>query len=369
MAHFGLIRLQGDDGRGFVDLTHPHLATVPQRAALDRDFANGRLRVVVASAPVGAATVQGATSWLLPVGTAYSTSLDVWGEPLRDACFAELRTRGNLHRQLAVRAFLQDCVANRSELRQWATMRSASFLQPYWHVDNVEHGRRLLRQALGRTGFEVDARRRPHKATKQQNYLRRLDDPRDRKCYACDGAAVETTEHVLLRCPHRVLAQLRQEARTWLRALAREPEAVAVARSAGAQPPDFGNDTDLWVVLQACGSLGPAPVLQPAAVPAAGGGEFVADPARARDAAAWLSALVQPWTSAIRDARRTRTPQAFVGGRLLAGVAAHSLRVREARKKLLRSVPAFRNRDLDPAFGPVVDPGGPAGAGSQAAPS
>ena len=100
----------------------------------------------------------------------------------------------------------------------------------------------------------------------------------------------------------------------------------------------------------------------------AGGVAFVMDPARARDAAAWLSALTLPWVSAIRDPHRKRIPQALVGGRLMAYVAAHSLRVRRARKKLLRAVPAFKTRDLDPMFGPGAAPGGPAAAGPQAAP-
>ena len=160
---------------------------------------------------------------------------------------------------MAVRAFLQDCVAtgNHSALRQWALMRSASFLQPYFHIDNAEHGRRLLRQVLGRTGFELDTRRRPHKATKTQNFLQRLNDPAAQLCYSCAGMAVESTEHVLLHCPHVDLVLHRVAARAWLQEVARDPEAVGLARDAGTVVPDFTNDTDLWVVRRRVGQWDP----------------------------------------------------------------------------------------------------------------
>ena len=351
MAHFGLVTLEGrrPGAIGFTPLLHPHKATALQSAATDALLAGGELRVVVTARRPGEAMELGVNAWSLPDTTMYSSAMDEWSEPLELACFAALRRRANPHRQLAVQEFHRAQVDNGGALRRFAMWSRASFRQPYLNLDNVHAVRLLMRLRMDLRGEDAE-RRRPHQATHNIRALDRIDNPAHRPCYLCwhtRGVWVrETGAHVSLFCGHPAMVTARAAIRAQLTMLAQDPEVFLLAPA----PPDFHDDSVLWTVLMLCVSLGPTPVLhRVAALDGAGG--FVLDVARARGAAAWLQTLSQPWVASFRDPRRRRSPQAYAGGRVFTYVAGQVQLLWRLRRQLLRAVPAYKTRALDPGRG------------------
>ena len=82
-----------------------------------------------------------------------------------------------------------------------------------------------------------------------------------------------------------------------------------------------------------------------------GPGGFTLNEARARGAAAWLHTLSQPWVASLRDPRRRRAPHLFVGCRVLSYIAGQVQHLWRLRRRLLRAVPAYKSRALDPGRG------------------
>ena len=350
MAHFGLVTLEGRrPGGGFVPLLHPHKATAMQHAATDALFNGGHFRVVISARRRGEAINVGENAWSLPEMTVYSSALDDWSEPLEQACFAALRRRCNAYRQTLARAIHQEQVDDGRALRRFAQWSPASFRQPYLYLDNVQAVRLLMRLRMDLRGEDAE-RRQPHEATHNMRALDRIDNPAHRPCYVCwhffGVWARETGAHVSLFCRHPAMIVARAAIRAHLAILALDPEVLLVAPAA----PDFHDDSVLWTILMLCMSLGPTPVLhQVAALEGVGG--FALNVARARGAAAWLQALSEPWVASFRDPRRRRTPQAYAGGRVFAYVAEQVQRLWQLRRQLLRTVPAYRTRALDPRRG------------------
>ena len=149
-----------------------------------------------------------------------------------------------------------------------------------------------------------------------------------------------------LFCSHPAMVAARDAIRVHLTLLAQDPEVFRLAPT----PPDFRNDSVLWTVLMLCISLGPTPVLHRIAAREGLGG-FVPEVARARGAAAWLQTLSQPWVASFRDPRRGRAPHSFAGGRVFSFVGGQVQLLWRLRRRLLRAVPAYRTRALDPGRG------------------
>jgi hypothetical protein len=353
MAHFGLVTLEGRRAGagppGYVPLLHPHKASAQQKAATDALFAGGRFRVVVTARHPGEALALGMTAWALPDTAVYSSSLDDWSEPLQQACFAALRRRGNARRQRVVQTFHEEQAQDGGALRRFAQWSPASFRQPYLNLDDVHAVQLITRLRMDLRGEDAE-RRRPHAAAHNMRALDRIDDPAHRPCYLCwhhgQVWARETGAHVSLHCSHPAMVAARALIRAELTMLAQDPEVFQVAPP----PPDFRDDSVLWTVLMLCVSLGPAPVLHLVAAHEGAGG-FVLDVARARGAAAWLRALSEPWVAAIHSPRRPRPPHAYAGARVFAAVAGQVQRLWRLRRRLLRAVPAYRSRALDPGRG------------------
>ena len=351
LAHFGLVTLEGcrAGGPGYVPLLHPHRASAQQKVATDALFAGGRLRVVVSARHPGEAVTLGVTAWALPDTAVYSSSLDDWSEPLQQACFTALRRRGNARRQQLVQAFHLDQAQSGGALRRFALWSPASFRQPYLNLDDVHAVQLVARLRMDLRGEDAE-RRRPHLAAHNVRALDRIDDPEHRSCYLCwhHGKVLvrETGAHVSLFCTHPDMVAARAQTRAELTMLAQDPEVFRLAPA----PPDFRDDSVLWTVLMLCVSLGPAPVLHQVAAHEGAGG-FVLNVERARGAAAWLRALSEPWVAAVHSPSRPRAPHAYAGARVFAVVAGQVQRLWRLRRQLLRAVPAYRSRALDPGRG------------------
>ena len=58
-----------------------------------------------------------------------------WSEPLRLGCHAAIRKQGNRSRQANVKEFIQDSIAQDTNVAVWASMHGfASYMPMYWHV-------------------------------------------------------------------------------------------------------------------------------------------------------------------------------------------------------------------------------------------
>ena len=221
----GLVRIEIDDsaaagyvpGAGFAALPHPAWIPPALQTLIDAHVPLGfRFRLLLAALPVGTPGIEGATAWTLPAGTMYSTLFQSWIPQLRDACYEALRRRANTHRQVAVRAFLQKCVADDAGLRRWAGLVVASHKRAYWGALDAGAAINLLHQRLDICSNEDFLRRRPYLATRLLPAYPRLDNRLHRVCYLCDcvdGVAgvrwPDTLEHALMACSHRDIAAQR----------------------------------------------------------------------------------------------------------------------------------------------------------------
>ncbi len=104
----------------------------------------------------------------------------------------------------------------------------------------------------------------PH--TRSRLRLPRIPVAAQRACYLCpciDGADgvywPERLEHVLLKCTCLQLVALRVSLRSELRDIAADPDAVDLARDAGAAVPQFDDDTQLYTILRLCVGEAPCP--------------------------------------------------------------------------------------------------------------
>jgi hypothetical protein len=314
------------------------------------------LRLAIPGFPA-ADYVSDVNCWPLPPGMDPADVFRSWHPVLKVACYSALERRGNAYRQSLARAFLADQVRENTSLRRWASTISASFQQPYWRLPDVESARRLLRLRLDRVGVEDRMRSRP---LLSRSFLPRIDDPCERACYLCpaiDGAVgiywPESLEHVLLTCCCPRLVELRSQARAGLKAIAADPEAIALAADAGVSVPRFDADTELLTALRLCIGIGPSPLVVGDPVPSAppllkrAGPQFRYDGAAARRTAEWVHTLVTDWVDIHRNPCRRGLTTA-PGARLASLVANHAVSVFKARRFELRSVAAFADRLRDP---------------------
>jgi hypothetical protein len=326
------------------------------------------VRLVSTSATRAGVTVfeQGVNCWSMPANTDASAVLTTWSPHHKEACHAELRRLGNQHRQLQVRVFLAAQVRHGTRLRTWATTIQGSFEQPYWRLTNVNLARRLLALRFDMCPTEDFVRCRPN------SDLPALPHPNGRACYLCDPIDdqsgvywPETLVHVLLRCAHPALSQLREVLRGELEALAVEPETIRLADAAGVPRPSFQHDTALLTAMQLCIGAGPGPILVPApvglnanrpttraalrerAMDQRDAPQFYRNIPVAATTARWIRALTDDWCDIYRNVRRRDNPLLSPGCRLANLVARHAVAVFAARRRALRSNAGFADRVRD----------------------
>ena len=420
----------GDDGRDAwlpaFDATGAPTAVV---AAFDGANVRHRCRVIstphrwtVDGALVGR-RVEGESCWVLPSGTVLDAALTQWTPQLKDATYAALRTLGNACRQAKVRVFLaqqreQAHDEHGHQLRTWASSIGFSYLQPYWHLDDLRIARRLLRMRFDMCPTEDNVRRKPTVVVDDDQRTRehpRLENPGDRSCYNChdcvraDAPNVfwnETQAHVLIDCTHPQLLALRERFRRAATALFVETRSVALARAAGCPTsiPDLTNVSALLTVMRLCIGVGAAPITTPVPVlvrppPRAVAHVSAATLARQAEAAArrmcdvprhahdqraaeiaasWSFALMADWCDVIRTPQRTEAIEATPGYRLAALAARHAQCVFDTRAAILGSAEtrqSYQQRSRDPSREvaavvrprPAVRVGGGAGVAPQAA--
>jgi hypothetical protein len=229
----------------------------------------------------------GVNSWEPPPGARVSTLLTSWSDPLRCACYAALKQRGNARRQDIVSSYVNKIAActdaaeekdntNGTGSRRWCELKLSSYMEAYWFLPDCAKARRMLRVRLDCMPTEDYIRRRPtSKKVPDAGVSRRYRttttyprvDPRSaRACYACnaiDGVHApgvfwaETLEHVLLRCT--AYDGERQRLLEQLHGLVSSPAAVEVAQGArlwatpsfvGLGLVDKEKFTTLWAVVR-----------------------------------------------------------------------------------------------------------------------
>jgi len=307
-----------------------------------------------------------------------NTVATYWTEPLRDACFAALKARGNTTRQALVQEFCAKQIQEDKSLRRWATFTGYSGLHAYWYATDLVAARRLLRLRLDVGPNEDNIRRMPHSmpkptgasatirviraqgpnskrrhktSTHATGSTARVVMPRlarnERVCYCCEQppGEPETLEHMLLRCTNPALVAARAATRASLVRLAASEAARALADEANTPPPDFANDTALLFALLQCNGLGTPPRLQPMHA-----GVEVFDKAVATQTIRWTGLLTRDWVSKTNEPRTTDEElDNAPGGVLVAEMTAHALEVFRLHRRAVRNNDAYRRRDHDPA--------------------
>jgi hypothetical protein len=99
-----------------------------------------------------------------------------WTEPLRDACFAALKARGNTTRQALVQEFCAKQIQEDKSLRRWATFTGYSGLHAYWYATDLVAARRLLRLRLDVGPNEDNIRRMQEDNASLQNQVGALSN-------------------------------------------------------------------------------------------------------------------------------------------------------------------------------------------------
>jgi hypothetical protein len=321
------------------------------------------------------------TAWYLPVGTTFIGAISVWSTPLRHACFASLRARGNYYRQQLFSSLAQTWCTNDSALRDFAALKRASYMEPYWFSMFVNASRRLARcRTAQRWGNEADLRRAPCtvlllSADQQSRRRTRLERIHywERACYLCDADQwmPESMSHLLLHCRHPAVRDLRSSITNHLRALS-----LQITRTIPSAPtsPDFSDEMALYCVLQLCTGVGlthhreqgggvyELNVLRPMgiltrsrqleldrmALEQRRRQWFQLDPDRMRGAVAWTSFLCNSWRESVGDDQAT-SDAAAAGQQLVDLICLFNQNLFSARRRSLCDDVHYLTRDRDPA--------------------
>ena len=309
--------------------------------------------------------IAGVAAWYLPDGTSWASALQHWTPALKTSTYVALRQRGNHYRNALVQAFLREQINGDKRLKPWALSVTGSIMQPYWHLDNVQLARWLLKARLDMCPTEHFVR----------SFHRRLEDRALRACYCCGRVRAstpdvywpETLPHVVLHCGHPHLVRLRDAFRTELQNFATHTDvAKLLAKVTTGTPatPDFHNDNDVFSVFQLCTGAGPTGLSALQADPLLGAASKHADAVtlrawpqylrnnmRAQLTVAWMRPLFDDWLAILRDPRRLELPHQSPGYRLALLVARHVQRIFSARGAILSTQPlatAFKRRDRNP---------------------
>jgi hypothetical protein len=358
----GLVDVQAESGGAIIDVAD-EAVVLPHGA---------RLRLVVAGArPPVAHARDGVNCWYLPPGTSVATALRVWSPQRKAATKAALKERGNRHRQVAVREWLTQQMADKTALKLYARIKSASYLEVYAHLP-CWLARRVMQMRMDTGPYEGCFRRRGHRARGARPKLARLD-PDARACYLCGPILgvpgcwhPEHLHHTLLSCD--ALADVRDKFRTELRAVIADAGDVAALPP----PPDVADDTSLLICALLCTGLSPL-VVQERPVPrvlppdatatertaervrAAGSAGIELDSAAATRASLWTGSVLATWSQSMRghwargaDEPSPALPQPSLGRRLAECAARFLQRVVGRRRTLLRGRDDFLRRERDP---------------------
>jgi hypothetical protein len=331
--------------------------------------------------------VEGTSCWTLSP----NVSLDdmyKWSPQMRAATFASLKKRGNQFRQAAVLTILQaEAARPDAELRRFVRIKMGSFFEPYLHL-RMALARKLLLHRSDAGKNEGAARRRPLKARKGtrqvQTVLPRLEESK-RACYLCpaidgvDGVYwPETIEHALLKCAFyesRRAALVKS-----LEQFAAESDTVTVTDDL--EVPAFNDVSCQFAIVFLCTNIPDQPILhqhQPPSVqdpphhgrpPGVGvrtrsataihtqrmrvlaearrnGPQLELSVDAARQAATWISCLLNDWTTRHRDCR-SPDPNEAPGRRLAELVSMYHSDIFKARRVALQDNIEFTNRLRDP---------------------
>ena len=108
------------------------------------------VRLLIKGLPEGHPVVVDVDFWLVRekhVGA--GPILRQLSEPLRLANFAAIRRKANIYRQSLVKEFVLTQRDSDSNMQGWASVNGGfSVMQPYWHINDVEHARRMARVRL-----------------------------------------------------------------------------------------------------------------------------------------------------------------------------------------------------------------------------
>lgn len=361
---------------------------------LPADLPNQQLRLRCTSArafSVNYTTMSKEVEWDLPCGTPIADALRVWSLPLRLACFASLRRRGNGYRHQLFLSTAAEWSKDSSALRDYAPLKRSSYMEPYWFNICPRSAQRLLRaRTAQRWGNEFDLRRADcivllllktvrsdaySERTTRRGHLPRIP-PEARACYLCplESWMPETISHLYLNCQHAGMVSLRLRSAADLSLFAER-----VSRSVPSAPPspNFSDDIILYSVLQLCTGIGQCHHRQPAANNAyqldvlrpmrmttrgmAAAQQqsmserrinhvFHINPERMRAAVVWVSFLSSAWRSSIGN-DRANSSAAEAGRELVAMVCRFNQSLFSLRRRLLSSASIsshYLTRDRDP---------------------
>ena len=376
-----LVALQAFDPSidGFDNVPHPANYPPIVRLTLDTQLAQSFRPFRLVCLGVQPAELKvGVSCWDLPDTADYATVFSSWTPPLRAACFAALKRRGNARRQLLAATLLSGEATAASSHRRYVAIKRASYLETYWHLQDVEAARRLLRVRLDNAAVR-DVVLRNGRGNRGDV---RVADRVLRACYCCPAIQgqtgiyhPETIDHVLLHCPAH---QARRAAfMAAILSLAAEPATLAVATTATAPAPPFDGEASAsataWLaVMKLCTGVGPPTAPAPSAAdttapprpPPAPFGPLTAaqavacatrdepdlvwDAAAAAATALWVSTLTLDWAQSMRPPwldsalGREAAPQAAESGptpgfRLATLVARYAKDVFHARRQLMRA--------------------------------
>ena len=351
---------------------------------------NARLRLVLPGTDPNTYR-EGVNCWQVDEGETLATVFQKWSTPVRAACFAALKKRGNVRRQEVLRtkvmAILND-PDHEHGLRRWSSITSASYLQPYWHIPNVAAARRMVQVRLDCAPTEDYMRRRT--LTTNGKKAERLDDRVTRACYCCGPIMgiegiyhPETLEHVLLHCTRPEAVTRRDAFRNHLSMLMDHADFVALEGGAVRPQVNTGDgtthdaaDTAFLTVLRLCLGQGMAPpqpgvgtmarvaslrtttnpaVLAQRARSLRALPELVHDADAALTATRWMQALFGGWMDSIRSFDAGACPASTPGCRLATCVAEHIQQVFRDRRVFLKENSDYKSRTRDPSGNNAAD--------------
>jgi hypothetical protein len=334
--------------------------------------------------------------WIIPEGERKDalSACSNWNVALRTAIFASLRFRGNRARAKLVNEQLEFWKSDQRAGRSYVIWKSASYLEPYWFLDDIVAARRLMMARFDDWGNEYSYRRAVHGS------LQRLQR-HQRACYLCQDENAwmpESLEHLLLRCQHPELVQLRLKVRSDLQiciedlidvqaeqALDRvatenrvrnhqvdlsdpptvDSDPVTILQiaedSVRSQAPNLELDDVFLTVLMCCTGGGstihrphPADLGAPIEV-CRQRPEVALSQERLYLTANWLRSVMSIWPRAVATGTLTNR-QALLSQKLLSTIARHSQGLYAIRRKLLRNNEAFNHRHRDPSLPMVIRP-------------
>jgi hypothetical protein len=349
-----------------------------------------RLRSADGQSATNYATGATESYWTIPGGARCRharSACSKWSAALKKAIFASLRFRGNRARAKLVKEQIEFWKSDQRAGRCYVIWKSASYLEPYWFLEDTVAARRLMAARFDDWGDEYSYRRVVH------GTLPRLQR-HQRACYLCqdeDTWMPESLEHLLLRCQHPELVQLRLKARADLQACIEDLVDLQAEQASDcaatenrvrshendmdpSDPPLVDSDALLHIAEESVRAQAPNLELDDVFLTmlmcCTGGGSTLHRPRPADDSASiearrerpevalsqerihltanWLRPATSLWPRAVATGSLT-SKRAVCSQKLLSTIARHSQSLYAIRRKLLRHNEAFSHRHRDPS--------------------